>query len=277
MADAISVTEGTAAAFDFLKRAWLRTAGALALTSLMMTASVAAVLVRDLPAAGGLILAYVVAAVMAQGALFRIVLSERRASAQSASAGWSGLQWGQMEWRLLAVTLLRAALFTLLVALLLTVMAALYIGLSAARSGHAVGDVANFRGPMDPLISMVLSSTAIAGAIGLSWVGIRVFLAFAATAILGRVQLLSTWPLTRGHAWSILGSLILVSAPMILAASAIRAGRVLLSVRFEEHPANAAVLGLIMGVSHAFLVLPLSVGLMAYLYDRLGPAPAGAS
>jgi hypothetical protein len=149
--------------------------------------------------------------------------------------------------------------------------------LSAAHAGHPVGDVANFRGPMDPLISMVLSATAIAGAVGLGWVGVRLFLAFAVTAASGRVQLLSTWPLTRGHAWTIFGSLILVSSPLILAGSAIRAGRILLAVRFEAHPANAAVLGLILGLSEAFLVLPLSVGLMAYLHGRLGSASVGAS
>jgi hypothetical protein len=32
-----------------------------------------------------------------------------------------------------------------------------------------------------------------------------------------------------------------------------------------------------MGLGHSLLTLPLSVGLMTYLYDRLGPEDAGVS
>ena len=60
------------------------------------------------------------------------------------------------------------------------------------------------------------------------------------------------------------------------ASVAIRAGRVLLAIRFDEHHAHAAALGLIIGFGRAFLALPASVGLMSYLHDRLRPADAGA-
>jgi hypothetical protein len=37
------------------------------------------------------------------------------------------------------------------------------------------------------------------------------------------------------------------------------------------------VLSLIAGVGHAFVILPLSVGLMSYFHDRLGPEDSGVS
>jgi hypothetical protein len=276
MAGSISITEGTSAAFGFFGRTWRRAFVVLGLTGLLAAPTVAAILFRDLAMIVPLYSAHLLVIVMAQGALLRINQTEKDPLAPG--PGWGGLQWGALEWRLLGVFALRVALFGVLGALLLVVMGALYIGAAAAvaGAGHSVAEVARTRGAVDPAVSAIVSIAALAGLVGLTWVAIRLYLAPAATAALGRVQLLSTWPVTRGHAWPILGSVVLVMAPLILSGLAIRAGRVLLSVRFAQHRTDAAILGLIIGLVHAFLVLPVSVGLMCYVYDRLRPDELGA-
>jgi len=277
MRGSISITGGSRAAFAFWLTAWRPAFGALALAGLLGAAAAVASLLRDFRLLPGLYAAYLLAVVMAQGALLRLAGAGASADGWALSPGWGGFQWGALEWRLLAVAALRLALFLLLGALLVTLVAVLYVGLATARSGHGVADAAAWRfGAGDPWVSGAISFVAAAGVCALVWVGLRLYLAPIATAAAGQVRLLSTWPWTRGRALTILGSVILVFSPLILAAVAIRAGRVMFAIHLDEHRAHAAALGLIVGFGRAFLALPASVGLMSYLHDRLGPADAGA-
>jgi hypothetical protein len=280
MGGSISVTEGAGAAFDFLARSWSRAAGALALAGLLGAAAGLAFQDRNLARAWLLSAAYFVAVIMAQGALLRFAYAGRRPADRTLPPGFGGFQWGAVEWRLLGVSLLRALLFGLLGALFLTVVAALYVGLAAseARAGFAAAAHAGWRPSLDSVGWTVVGAVGLAGAAGLSWVGSRLYLAFAATVAVGRVQLLSTWTLTRGRAWRILGAVILVWLPGLGLALAARIGQRLLTPGSGgEARMVVAASNLFVGLGHAFLTLPLSVGLMIYLYDRLGPENAGVS
>lgn len=271
MAASISVTGGASAAFGFLARSWRGAAAALALAGLLNWANVSAFLSRDFGRAWLLLAAYLVAAVMATGGLFRV--------ARNLSPGFGGLQWGAIEWRLLGVAVLRILLFTLLIALFATVLTAAYAGMAAAETagGFAAAARPGWRPSLDSLGWTVVGGVGLAGLAGLCWVGLRLYLAAAATVALGRVQLLSVWPLTKGHVGRILGSLILVLAPGVAALLAAGAGRGLLGAGDEGvWRMFATLLALAAGMGETFLILPLSVGLMIYLYDRLGPDVVGA-
>jgi hypothetical protein len=260
----VSVVEGAATAFGDLVRFWSRAAGALGLVALLDTTLVLAVAHRNFGRAAALAAAGMVAAAMARGALFHVALGRRPPS----ELGVAGFRWGGAEWRLLAVALLRAFLFGLLIALLLTLLGALYVGLAAAQPGAGgVASPEHWRRTLDPVGRIVVSAVALAGTCGLVWVGLRLFLAFPATVALNRVQLLSTWALTHGQVWRVLGAAVLVSAPLAALAFALLSARGYLGLN-----GRAAAWGL----GHGFLALPLSAGLMSYVYDRLCPDAAGA-
>ena len=280
MARAISVTEGAGTAFGFLFRSWPRAVGALTLVGLLGGGVTLAFRSHDFAHGWLLFAAYLLAAVMARGALFRIWHAERRPDDQALAPGFSGFQWGAIEWRLLGVVLLRGLLFGLFGALFLTVLAAIYVGMAAAETARdfAVAVHAGWRPSLDPLGWTVVSAVGLAGTVGLCWIGLRLYLAFAATVAVGRVQLLSAWGLTRGHVWRIFGSLVLVLSPWFGVVVLARVGRGVLTSGGAGDPRTiAAASSLIMSFGQAFLALPLSVGLMIYLYDRLGPEDVGVS
>jgi hypothetical protein len=271
MAASISVTGGASAAFGFLGRSWRRAAAALALAGLLHWANVSAFLSRDFGRAWLLLAAYLVAVVMATGGLFRI--------ARNLSPGVGGLQWGAIEWRLLGVVLLRILLFTLLIALFATVLTAAYAGIAAAETsgGFAAAARPGWRPGLDSLGWTMVGGVGLAGLAALCWIALRLYLAAAATVAMSRVRLLSAWPLTKGHVGRILGSLILVLAPGVAVLVAVVIGRGLLGAGDESGLRMfATLLALAAGIGETFLILPLSVGLMIYLYDRLGPDVVGA-
>jgi len=285
MAGSISVTEGAGAAFGFLRRSWLRAAGALSLTGLLGAAASIAFLDHRFARAGLLALGYLLAAVMAQGALFRIVHVERQHAKRQPddrvwSPGFGGFQWGGVEWRLLGAAVLRGLLFGLLAALTLTVLAAVYVGLAAAEAGPnlPVADPAHWRRTLDPFGWTVMSGLGLVGAGGLCWIGLRLYLAYPASVARGRVQVLSTWILTKGHAWRIGGGVVLVLLPVAGVMLAARIGQGMGATNgWGDSRLAAGVYRLVACLGQTFLMLPLGVGLMSYLYDRLDREDAGVS
>jgi len=280
MAAPVSVEQGAGTAFSFLRRSWRPVAGALTLAGLLNGAAVFSVLNRDFARGGGLWAACLLASVMAQGALFRFARGGSRRHGRGSSIGLAGFQWGSIEWRLLAVILLRGTLFGLLGALFLTVLAAIYIGMAAAEAapGFAVAARSGWRPALNPLGWTVVSGVGLGGLAGLTWIALRLYLAFPATVAAGRVQLLSTWVFPRGRVLTILAAMILIALPSFGVTLAVWLGRDLLaSSAWGDRRLIAGICSLITGLGHTFLILPLSVGLMTYLYDRLGPEDAGVS
>jgi len=280
MAAPISVMEGAASAFNFLRRSWLRAAGALTLAGLLNGTAAFTLLNRDFARAFGLFAACLLVSIMAQGALFRFARGESRPDDRGSSIGLGGFQWRALEGRLLAVVLLRGLLLGLLGALFLTVLAAVYVGTAAAEAaqGFAVATRSGWRPTLDPLGWTVVSSVGLGGLAGLGWIALRLYLAFAVTVAAGRVQLLSTWVLTRARVLTILAAVTLIVLPSLGVILAVRIGHdLLISSGWGDSRLIAGICSLIAGLGHSFLIAPLSVGLMTYLYDRLGPEDAGVS
>ena len=202
------------------------------------------------------------AAVMAEGALYRVALEKGR-------PGPAGLQWGRPEWRLGAVWALTAAFLFVLGLLAFVVVLAAAFGVATSGRGFVMALPATWAGAVDGRGRLVLGLVSALCLGGLVWAGTRIAFGAAASIDRDKIQLLATWPATRRLVTPILlGRLLLGVVPIGLAWAALR------TVSRAGHPPGMLLWGasLAAGLALAGLWLPLSVGLMAYLYRRLPAA-----
>jgi hypothetical protein len=206
---------------------------------------------------------YIGISLMAQGALFRLAIAEMSGSAPE-PVGPSGFQWRGVEWRLVGLTL---RLYLLIVAVVVVV-----VFLLAAALGPTVNEAAlsgmtpeEFVATLTPEQRRVIAIGFAAVAALLTWVSARLSLALPMSAHGPRIQLFASWPLTRGTAWPIiLGSALLIAPIFLLVAIA--------GAIWADQPATAAwAVGLVVAIGQ-FFYLPLSVGMLTWLYLQLRPS-----
>jgi len=255
----IHVIGGLEAALRFLTPAWRGAWAVLTLASVLFGVCLATR--PGYPHLGCIALA-LLAAVAAQGALYRLALGREL-------PGPAGLQWGPVEWRLLAAAVLIAAFLFVLSLLVFVVVLCLAYAVASAGKGFVASDVATWAPAVDGRGGAVASGVAVIGALGLAWAAARVSLAGAASVAKEQVQVLSTWPLTRGVGWRIVLARALIAAPPTAIVVALTP---VFTFAGAHRGAGATwALDLVAGLAIAGLWLPLSVGLMAYLYGRLSP------
>ena len=234
-----------AAAISFVPAAWRGAWAALGLATValalwLMATSGGRML---LPAPVWLVLA-LAAMLVARGALWRLVLARP-------GRGPGGLQLAGVEGRLASVWVLSGVFLGMLLLLLfVAVLCVAYAAASAGR-GFDASRVLTWAPALDGPGRMVLGAAAAAGAAGVAFAGARISLAEAASVARGRVQVLSTWGLSRGAAWPILAGAGCIAAPSV-------ASFLLLPAGPTWRVAQALVV--------AGLCLPMSVGLMAYVF-----------
>lgn len=263
LANAISVRDGVKAAYGFIPTAWKAAPGALALIAvtsvLYFYADTAKLGFVALLAA---LLVHIAGSAVAQGALLRLGLGKP-------GIGPLGLQWRGVETRLLGLSLLMMLLFVVVVLVLAIVVGALIIGLSVATG-------AEFR-PTDP---DWMTSLGVVGGLALAvivlgvywlfiWLAVRLTLATVVTVASDRIQLLSTFALTRGSAWKIFLSVIVVALP--LAAISI-VGGLLTGFGGPSPSPGAGLVSIVLGVLIAAVNVPAICGLLVYLYRAIAPA-----
>jgi len=209
------------------------------------------------------LLAVVAAAAMIEGALYRVALSKGR-------PGPAGLQWGGPEWRLGVVWGLTAAFLSVLGMLAFVAVFFSTLGLAMSGPGFVLAApetwAAAVVGPRR-IVAAVVTALCLGG---LVWAGARIALGGAASVDRGKVQLLATWPATRRLVTPILvGRVLLGIVPIGFACGVLRA------VGSGGHWSATLVWtgSLAAGVAVTGVWLPLSVGLMAYLYSRLPASP----
>jgi hypothetical protein len=123
--------------------------------------------------------------------------------------------------------------------------------------------VATWAGAVEDRGRVVVAVVSLACAGSLTWAFARISLAAPASVRRGRVQVLSTWPLTKGRVWPMAAAgLVVMAAPTLLIVGLARAGAL-------AGPAAAAVAFAAAAAVAAGLWLPLNVGLATYLYSRL--------
>ena len=105
----------------------------------------------------------------------------------------------------------------------------------------------------------------------IAFVGVRLLLAWPASAFGRRVAVLRTWPLTRGRFWSIFIPYLLVQAPILATYSVATAS--MNGQLAAMTPAQILGYSVLLGALAGCASLPLTAGLQAYFYKALGPVP----
>jgi hypothetical protein len=262
----ISVQASVKAAFQFAKVNAPKTAGVL---SIILLLDMAAVLTPGSASVGPAILALrgagALFGVISQGALFRLAFAKTHGDDPEFRIGLLGLQWGKPEMRLLGANLLLFFLFFL--ALLFWVMI-LIVTLGAGMFVKGTGAGSMGAAPLSPTpqqASQMLLAFVPLILIALG-VYIRICLYGAATVAGRKISVFSTWRLTKGNFWPILGAAFLIAVPI---------GLLNLLATLPGEPRTASmVIELLACVVDAFLIRPMYCGLYAHIYTALSPTVA---
>jgi hypothetical protein len=274
----VPVLQAVRAAESFRRLHWRRVAGVLALASLGATMTEAGSISgqADLLLWGRLL--YVVCAVLAYTALLRLAFIDEHPGDPEFVPGPHGFQFGRPELRLLGVGALLTFMVVLGAAMLvfLIMLVLITAGVGAVTAATTPESVMEALGPGGRAILglLVLGFLAL-----MMLVSVRLSLAGPATVARKKIAVFETWSLTRGQFWRILAATILVSLPAI--AAGVVLGLVLMVFGQPGGPGGAPQMalpgallaGAIPGVVTGFIVLPLSVGLSAFLYRGLRAAP----
>ncbi len=224
-----------------LRRAWA------ILGLAVLAASVAALGVLP-PAAGfGILLICIAAAVISQVTLARQYLAETKPRSISIAALQVAASW-----------LLAGIFLCILLSLVLVVAACLGYGTESAGVGFKGQDPTTWMKAVDGRGRIVLDVVAVVGSTGMAWVAGRIGLFVVATVAAGRIQMLSTWPLTRGRAWHLIAALVLALGPVGLVMAVLAAGNL---VQPPISHVAQAVMALVIG-------MPLFVGVTAHFFQR---------
>jgi len=257
----ISVQASVKAAFQFAKVSAPKTAGVL---SIILLLDIAAILTPGSASVSPTILALkgleALVAVIAQGALYRLAFANAHIGDPEFRIGPLGLQWGKPEMRLLGAHLLLFFLFFLgllfwVMILIVSLGAGMFVsGTAAAPLSPTPQQASQMLLAFLPLILPAL------------FVYVRICLYGAATVAERKISVFSTWRLTRGNFWPILGAFLLISVPIGVLN--------LLAALPGEPRAATAALELFTCVLDAFLIRPMSCGLYAHIYTALGATAA---
>ncbi|HXV01041.1 MAG TPA: hypothetical protein VG166_11130 [Caulobacteraceae bacterium] len=157
--------------------------------------------------------------------------------------------------RLAAAWLLGGLFLAMLLLLLLVTLLACAYAVASAGPGFDAKNVATWANAIQGRGRWPLGAAALAGCAGLIFAAGRISLAEPASLAEGRIQVLSTWALSR-RTW-----------PAILIGNAVIAAPG--AALFLTGPATPLWRGL-QGVILAGVWLPMNVGLMAYVFERSG-------
>jgi hypothetical protein len=261
----ISVQASVKAAFEFAKATAPKAAGVL---SIILLLDIAAILTPGSATVSPALLALkgfeALFGVIAQGALYRLAFANVHGGDPEFRLGPLGLQWGKPEMRLLGAHLLLMFLFFLgllfwIVILIVSLGAGMFVrGTAAAPLSPTPQQASQMLLAFVPLILPAV------------FVYVRICLYGAATVAERKVSVFSTWRLTRGNFWPILGAVLVIAVPI----GALN----LLAALPGEPRAAAIVLALLTCVLDAFLIRPMYCGLYAHIYKELSttaPIEAG--
>ena len=250
----VAVADAVRASIAFLKSSVPRTYGILGLVMLVnlagwfLTANPFASLLVSIPFN-----------VMAAAALMRLAFMDEHAGDPDFRLGPSGLQWRMTEWRLLGAIALLA--FLLLIGVLFLVMLVFICGAAAVLTAGTKGVEAVGSAPASPQATAIGSALLLAGTMLAVFVKVHVCLYPAATVTTKKIQVFSTWPLTRGQFWPILAATIVLNLPSLILS--------MLAVYVPTSLGLSPIFGVVLAGVNAFVELPLLNGLYAYLYKGL--------
>ncbi len=259
MTSRASISGGLSSAIRFLAPAWRQAWAAIGLASLVLGFILALRLWSPLSPwrFEGLLLA-VIAVLIVEGGLYRLALGKGR-------LGAGGLGWGLTQWRLGAVWGLNVVFLFVLGLLAFVVILAFAFAVASSGQGFVLALPMTWARGVDSRSRLVVEVVGALCLAGLIWAGTRVSLGSAASVAGDRIQMLSSWPDTRGKVVAILLThLCLGAVPIGFAGSML----MITEKTSGLAPALVWVVSIAAGGAIAGLWLPLSVGLMAYFYQR---------
>jgi hypothetical protein len=267
MTSRLPLTDGIASAVRFLGTAWRQAWAAMLVSGVVLGAFWALRLWSPhSPWRAAALAVAALTTLMAEGGLYRLAL---RAGGKP---GPGGLQWGRLEWRLCAVWGL-TGLFLFVLAMLASA-AVLVLAFGVASSGHGflVTAPSTWGPAVDQRGRLVLTLASVAALVGLLWAATRVSLGAAASVARERVQVLASWPDTRGIGLRIVAARVLLAiAPVgLTAAILVLASRLPGRTALVDWVSGLAAGGMIAGVW-----VPLSVALTAWFFSTAASAPRG--
>ncbi|MGI9169574.1 MAG: hypothetical protein ACR2FH_05260, partial [Caulobacteraceae bacterium] len=236
------IVGGVTAATRFVAPAWRGAWAALVSTAVALGGFLA----TAGSGKGTWLAAALMAATVARGALYRLAQG-------LPGVGPAGLQWRGAEGRLLAVWLLTAVFLLILGLLALVALIASAYAVASAGAGFVAAQPATWGPAVDGRGRLVIGAVGFTGVAALAWAALRLSLAAAASVARGRVQVLSTWPLTRRYAGRVGLALAAVTAPT----AALLAILSLACDALRPAPPFAVAADLVRGLIVAGLWLPL--------------------
>lgn len=256
------ILKAIGAAARFLPIAWRRAWAAMALAAIAVAASVASIgWAGAMGQTSAWLFAVAALSLVTRGGLWRLALKQGR-------PGPGGLQVGATEARLAMVWVLSGLFLAILFLLLLVVLLCSAYAVASAGRGFDPASVSTWARAIDARGRLLLTGAAILGLAGLAYAWVRISLAEASSVAHARVEVLSTWRLSRGHELTIIaGNLAIAAIP----AAVLFAAQMNTPVGAHEL-LRASACGLVL----AGVWLPLNVGLMAYVF-RCHAAPRSES
>jgi hypothetical protein len=267
----VSVGAALSYAWNLWRGHWRQVWGVLALNALACTVVYAGMFSDkpELVLAGGAGLLFT--AYASYGAMIRLAFAADHPDDPQFRLGSLGLQWGRMELRMFAAQLL-LLLFLVILALLLVVLVLVPpMAVMMSRGGPlpATMTEAQLQQMLGPNGVTALQIGFAAVQLILFLVYIRLSLYLAATAESGRIAVLRTWRLTRGHFWRIFAATVIIGLPT---AAIISLGGLPADGQPAPLPPGEIFLySLICGGWAGAAAVPLAAGVQAYFYRILRP------
>jgi hypothetical protein len=253
----VEVMEAVRAAAVFARLNVPKAAGALAL---VMVLNVAGGLTSgNIAAAIVLSVLGVLAGVMANGALLRLAFADEHPGDPEFRVGPLGLQFRRTELRLLGAIAL-VCFFVVLVFLFMLLLMVV-VAIATMALGHASLPTPTAQTPLPPEAQAAVSVMLLVFFAMATWVLVRICPYPAATVAEKKVQVFSTWAMTRGAALQIFAAMMLLMVPIFALAMAVSAA--------HAFPAVQGALSLVFAAVGSFVVGPMLTGLYAHLYRTL--------
>lgn len=275
----VPIVQSARAAWAFRALHWRRVAGVLgALAACNLIGTAGSVVYEEPPVWVSLSsVAFFALWIMGYMALMRLAFADEHPDDPEFEPGPHGFQWAKPEWRFLGIVTLLGFLG------LLGVLFLVFVGMVVVAVG-AVGALTSDATPetlwaaLGPGGQLTLRLLIVGFLVGAMVISMRLSLAPAATVAHKQILVFQTWALTKGQFLRMFAATVLVVFPPMIASlvlGAIVGAAASLAISGEPDAVNlptALVSGLIPSLISAFVILPLSAGLTAYLYRGLRPA-----
>jgi hypothetical protein len=175
-----------------------------------------------------------------------------------------------MEWRLLGASLLRLLFLLLIGSIVMIAVLAVVFGLASVKGVNLTSEITPeaVQDQMGPVAMGVVSVVLFAALFAMILVQLRLALVLPATADRQKINVLSSWPLTRGLALQLFGAMLAIWIPLIVSGS-------LVSTTLLEAvggspgsiPAGGALAAaVVIGVLFGGIGYPMSDAVLAYFY-----------